>query len=652
MDAVSQKINDGLGSAKDHGRTAAKEGASYITLCPYTPPKTKKQKYTRSTVNFDSLFGPQSWTKYFEIESPIEDDFLLYNSLAEVVGADVLFRHQKNGVRIIEAASQEQSEKLQELVDTNNPELPVKKNETLNACHGTIIVPNAIETGNIEFGECSEKVKNNIKIQGHKIKSVSTYVRPARGSRKYPVRIAKITFEGRILPETVVVAGQRLTVREFIPPPRQCAKCWKFGHGIKYCKLDVYVCPVCSIRGHQKENCTQATKHCINCQGSHPSFSKSCLEYKKQQLITKTQFKEGLPYKAAVNKLKQTGEISAYNYKRALESKPPQTSTPKVPKATTANRFSVLDMEDPQNYGASKQVLPKSPPKITKRIRDSSSEEGGVSPKLNPKQKPKIKNQGSNIQEIVAEIHVNEAMSMDETIIFTDKDHERLNVGAGRTLTSGSTSSAVLPSESTPITVLPSELTPPIALPSEPSVPAIMPTETSITTVEPTAGTIPATIPSKAPLPTVVTSEAPLPTVVTSEAPLPTVVTSEAPLPSVVTLEAPLPTVVTSKASSPTMVLSAAALPTVTSKDSSQLITPSEATESVKVKCPKTVPGKNPGTDEIKNLKPQPTKNIKLGPKKKDSKIPSKISKSGTNLNRPKSLLRDYHMPPGFKDGN
>ena len=214
----------------DQRRTKSEEGASYVTLCPYTPASIKrKQKSARSIVNFDSLFGPQNWTKYYEIESPIKDDFLLYNLLAEVVGSDVLFRYQKDGLRLIEATNEEQSLKLQQLIEEKNPDLPVRKNETLNVCHGTVIVPNMIETGNTDFAECSEKIKSNIKIQGHEIKSVYTYVRPARGRRKYPLRIAKIAFEGRNLPETVVVAGQRLSVREFVPPPRQCAKCRKFA---------------------------------------------------------------------------------------------------------------------------------------------------------------------------------------------------------------------------------------------------------------------------------------------------------------------------------------------------------------------------------------------------------------------------------------
>ena len=95
-----------------------------------------------------------------------------------------------------------------------------------------------------------------------------------------------------------------------------------------------------------KNDCNESTfKLCVNCQGSHPAFSKSCMQYKKEQLIVKMKFKEGLSYKAAVSKLKQTGELTPYNYKKALESKnTPTMSTPKIPKLTTENKFNVLQM--------------------------------------------------------------------------------------------------------------------------------------------------------------------------------------------------------------------------------------------------------------------------------------------------------------------
>ena len=149
-------------------------------------------------------------------------------------------------------------------------------------------MPNDVETGDTQFSECNEKIKENIKIQGHEVRNVDTYIKPARGNRRYPLRVAKITFEGRILPDMIVVAGQWLSVREYIPAPRQCAKCWKYGHGSKYCKSDIFVCPICGRKGHQKNNYNQETnKIFVNCRGNHPAYSKACAQYKKEQMIEK-----------------------------------------------------------------------------------------------------------------------------------------------------------------------------------------------------------------------------------------------------------------------------------------------------------------------------------------------------------------------------
>ena len=155
---------DGHGLKKDQLKTTGKEGSSLVTLSPYTPPRThKKQKRNmHTTLNFDDMFGPQRWTKYFEIKSPLEDDFELYSRLAKEVGSDILFRRQPDGITIIEASNADQSEKLEMLMESEDPNLPVQKNKSLNACFGTIIVPNDISIGSKTFAECGEKIKQNI----------------------------------------------------------------------------------------------------------------------------------------------------------------------------------------------------------------------------------------------------------------------------------------------------------------------------------------------------------------------------------------------------------------------------------------------------------------------------------------------------------
>ena len=620
MTSLAENV-DGPSMDKELARKAPQEkGESYVTLYPYTPVNTKRKERREKALNFNDLFGPQRWTKYYEMKTNVKDHFKLYSDLAIEVGCDVLFRHQKDGLCIIEAADEEQSEKLQHLADTDNKDLPIKKNQTLNVSHGTIIVPHNIETGDTEFSEASEKIKENLRIQGHEVKDVITYLKPARGSRRYPLRVAKIIFESRILPDTVIVAGQRLSVREFVPAPRQCAKCWKYGHSIKYCKAEAYTCPICGVKGHQKESCTHNNKMCINCQEKHPAFSKSCTHYKKEQLIVKTSFKEGMSYKEAINKLKQTGQISSLNYKKALESKKPTiTSTPRVSKPHVTNRFSVLEIEEqPQNSVSQNHSSQVSPKRIFKRIRDSSSEEGELSPKLNPKQKAKTKNQGSKVHEIVADVHASEVISMDDTIIYTDTEHERLDVETGETsfVPSESTLPIGLPTKSTS-SVLPSEPSEQNILTSEPSIPATVPSESSVSTAEPLENPIPA-----------MSSEASMPTDMSSEASLPTAVPSQTNMPNVMPSGASMPTALSK---SPQSTVASLKSPLQTGAPSN----PSLPKKSGIVKAASVYTSRNMKQDISKVPSKNPTK--KGVPKPSSSKV--------------KNLVRDYHMPPGFRDG-
>ena len=187
--------------------------SNIITLDLYNPVnKTKivRKKQSKISTTFHELFGPQKWIKYFEVETPLVNDFELYNIITKKVGKGVTFRYLKDSTRIIEASNAKQSELLQELMTKDDPNLKVNKNIKLNASHGTVLIPNSVLIKNKEFTECSQLIKENIELQDFVIQDIKTYVRPPLGNRKYSLRIAQITFSGRVLPDTVVIGGQRL----------------------------------------------------------------------------------------------------------------------------------------------------------------------------------------------------------------------------------------------------------------------------------------------------------------------------------------------------------------------------------------------------------------------------------------------------------
>ena len=371
----------------------------------------------------------------------------MYNNLVKKVGKGITFRNLKDDTRVLEAVDSKQSNLLQELVENKDPNsnLNIGKNETLNACHGTILVPNSLSIGNKDFSECSDLIKENIELQDIKIQDLQTYIRPPRGIRKYPLRIAKIVFAGRTLPERVVIGGEALSVKEYIPSPRQCGKCWKYGHGIKYCRSENFVCPICGEHGHLKNSCNSNTKLCVNCKGEHPAFSRSCQLFKREELITKTTFKEGLTYKAAKKKLLASGELQTLNFAnivgKIIQSKPhtrPNTNTvmPSVKHSLPTpislnNRYDSLDLFEDGIMETVSQSLPDintSTPKPqrqrSKRSRENNSDEERKMKKVHTSTNKVSSSPESVLQtiETVAQVHktTDEFHSFDEedTVVY------------------------------------------------------------------------------------------------------------------------------------------------------------------------------------------------------------------------------------------
>ena len=319
----------------DNEKTVPKD-SSVITLKPYKPKNVsttqKKVSPSLQKISFHDLYGPAKWTKYFEIVSSKENDFDLFSYLTKKIGTGVIFRHTPEGKILLEAKDSAQSKTLMDLMETNDPELIVTRNQTLNVSHGTVLIPNNMITGNKDFEDCHNDIKENIESQGIKVVKVKTFVRPPRGRRIYPLKIANVCFDSRVLPESVIIGGQKLMVKEYVPFPTQCRKCWRFGHVMKFCNKETSTCPFCGLQGHTKNTCNEVMI-CINCKGNHPAYARSCSRYQTEQLITKVKFKEGLSYKTAKKKLQQEGLLPAYTYSQAAQMtaiKPSLTSTPAI----------------------------------------------------------------------------------------------------------------------------------------------------------------------------------------------------------------------------------------------------------------------------------------------------------------------------------
>ena len=119
-----------------------------------------------------------------------------------------------------------------------------------------------------------------------------------------PTSIYILTFNSCNLPEHVNLGWTRCSVRLYIPRPRRCFKCQRFGHGTNTCRQQTGLCSNCGEEAHEMP-CNRVA-HCANCRGNHPASSINCTYYRTEQEILATQAKENISYSEARRRTKST----------------------------------------------------------------------------------------------------------------------------------------------------------------------------------------------------------------------------------------------------------------------------------------------------------------------------------------------------------
>ncbi|XP_024085599.1 uncharacterized protein LOC112128058 [Cimex lectularius] len=88
-----------------------------------------------------------------------------------------------------------------------------------------------------------------------------------------------LTFDSQQLPETVTIYGTRCRVDAYIPPLRQCRKCFRFNHFQDQCK-GKQKCETCGLAHDDNTPCSNVAR-CVNCSGNHKASDRNCPEYNR-----------------------------------------------------------------------------------------------------------------------------------------------------------------------------------------------------------------------------------------------------------------------------------------------------------------------------------------------------------------------------------
>lgn len=108
----------------------------------------------------------------------------------------------------------------------------------------------------------------------------------------------RLTFQTRILPQTISINNVRYHVRPYVPTPMQCFNCQRIGHTSKSCRAKTPRCMLCG-GPHLKTACTAQSRCCVNCGGSHGANSRACPNLQTAIAIEKLRVEKKLDYHTA-----------------------------------------------------------------------------------------------------------------------------------------------------------------------------------------------------------------------------------------------------------------------------------------------------------------------------------------------------------------
>ena len=96
-------------------------------------------------------------------------------------------------------------------------------------------------------------------------------------------------------------------VHLYVPSPRRCFKCQKFGHNTRVCRAREEVCQTCATPGHSKDTCPNSDNpKCLNYKRSHTASDRDCPRFVAEKAALQIQAESHCSLVDARKKVEQT----------------------------------------------------------------------------------------------------------------------------------------------------------------------------------------------------------------------------------------------------------------------------------------------------------------------------------------------------------
>lgn len=295
----SQGVGD---NPTDYSRTAKRSGKSAGHVEGPNP-------------TFDELYGPKRFTRFFSIKSKLNSDLTKLNMfkvdkyLRQRIGKfERLSENYTDKSWTVEVLTDTQGINLQTMTNLLSEPIIVTPHEFHNKSQGVITCRVLRECSNEEITEG---------LSEHGVIECRRIVRKPKSPSPEPTDTLILTFNSSELPNRITIrTGLMERVRLYIPLPRRCYKCQKYGHSGMKCRKEIPVCVRCGEdmeEGHSPNNC-QLPIRCCHCNEGHQVSSRSCPKYIFEKEVLEVKTREHLTFKEARDKVNSTSILQRNTY--------------------------------------------------------------------------------------------------------------------------------------------------------------------------------------------------------------------------------------------------------------------------------------------------------------------------------------------------
>lgn len=129
-----------------------------------------------------------------------------------------------------------------------------------------------------------------------------------------------LTFDDLNPPSHIYHGWVKYSTRRYIPQPRQCFKCFKYGHIAIGCRSTEEICDNCAQTKHSPPTCKRETR-CALCLENHKPTSKQCIHYKMHQRTQEIKETEKVSHREALTRAKKQLGVNLRTYAKMAQNR-------------------------------------------------------------------------------------------------------------------------------------------------------------------------------------------------------------------------------------------------------------------------------------------------------------------------------------------